>query len=572
MNPTQTAEPQTPPGLTPPSKRGKSERRIGDILVDLGYVSRDAVEVAVTKGREMGQPVGRVLVEQGSATPTQLAHALAERFGLDHIDLNVFPVDMGAVGMVPPEMVRRHHALPISFPDDGKLLIAMADPANILAIDDFKMATGLELERSVASIEDILAISSRSSDLASTVDEAAEEEDLDEPMELRESADDAPVVKLVHSVIADAVERGASDIHFDPRKGDMKVRFRVDGVVADATTVPKKLVKGLVSRVKIMADLDIAERRMPQDGRVGLSVDGRHIDLRVVTLPTAGGESIVIRILDKGQGVKTLEMLGMAPEDQTKLEHALHQTHGAILVTGPTGSGKSTTLYGALQMLNREDRTLITIEDPVEYEIEGVKQIQVNPRIGLTFAKGLRSMMRADPDVLLVGEVRDSETAQIAVEAALTGHLVLTTLHTNDAPTSVVRLLEMGIEPFLVASGIDCVVAQRLVRTLCECKEPQKLTAEMLQENGLPATEDIDGFNAAGCVRCGQSGFKGRIGVYEVMPVSKTLRELVLASRSADDLASMAVEEGMTRLAEDGLRKIREGLTSVDEVVRVLGS
>jgi type IV pilus assembly protein PilB len=541
--------------------------------VDLGYVSRDDVEKAVTKGREMGQPVGRVLVEQGSASPTQLAHALAERFGLDHIDLNVFPVDMGAVGMVPPDMVRRHHALPISFPEEGRLLIAMADPANILAIDDFKMATGMELQRAVASIEDILAIASRSSHLAATVDEASEEADIDEPLELRESADDAPVVKLVHSVIADAVERGASDIHCDPRaKGEMKVRFRVDGVVADATTVPKKLVKGLVSRVKIMADLDIAERRMPQDGRVGLSVDGRHIDLRVVTLPTAGGESIVIRILDKGQGVRTLETLGMASEDQAKLEHALHQTHGAILVTGPTGSGKSTTLYGALRMLNREDRTLITIEDPVEYEIEGVKQIQVNPRIGLTFSKGLRSMMRADPDVLLVGEVRDSETAQIAVEAALTGHLVLTTLHTNDAPTSVVRLLEMGIEPFLVASGIDCVVAQRLVRTLCQCKEPKKITAEMLRENGLPAEKDVNGFEPVGCVRCGQSGFKGRMGLYEVMPVTKPMREMVLASRNADELADIAVREGMTRLADDGVRKIAAGLTSVDEVVRVLGS
>ena len=574
MNPpTQTAEPRTPPGITAPARRGKSDRRIGDILVDLGYASREGVEMAVTKGREMGQPVGRVLVEQGSVTPNQLAHALAERFGLDHVDLNVFPVDMGAVGMIPSEMVRRHHALPIAFPEEGKLLVAMADPANILAIDDFKMATSMEIQRAVASIEDILAISSRSSDLAATVDEAAEEEDFDEPLELRESADDAPVVKLVHSVIADAVERGASDIHFDPRsKGEMKVRFRVDGVVADATTVPKKLVKGLVSRVKIMADLDIAERRMPQDGRVGLTVDGRHVDLRVVTLPIVAGESIVIRILDKGQGVRTLETLGMAPGDQSKLEHALQQTHGAILVTGPTGSGKSTTLYGALRMLNSEDRTLITIEDPVEYEIEGVKQIQINPRIGLTFAKGLRSMMRADPDVLLVGEVRDSETAQIAVEAALTGHLVLTTIHTNDAPTSVVRLLEMGIEPFLVASGVDCVVAQRLVRTLCECKTPKKLTAEVLRENNLPATEDIDGFEGVGCVRCGQTGFKGRIGLYEVMPVSKPMRELILNNRNADELADMAVREGMTRLADDGLRKIAAGLTSVDEVVRVLGS
>jgi type IV pilus assembly protein PilB len=337
-------------------------------------------------------------------------------------------------------------------------------------------------------------------------------------------------------------------------------------------TVPKRLVKGLVSRIKIMADLDIAERRMPQDGRIALSIDGRQVDLRVVTLPIVGGESVVVRILDKGTGLIDLDRLGMGASDRARIEASLARSSGAVLVTGPTGSGKTTTLYAGLQLLNRPDRTLITIEDPVEYEIDGVKQIQVNARTGLTFARGLRSMMRADPDVLLVGEIRDHETAQIAVEAALTGHLVLSTLHTKDAPTSVVRLLEMGIEPFLVSSGVDCVVGQRLVRVLCECRKPVHLTAEALRESGLPATEDVEGFEPAGCVRCGQTGFAGRVGLYEVMTMSKGLRELVLDRRSADELAGMAVEEGMTRIVDDGLDKVSRGVTSVDEVVRVLGS
>ena len=562
------------PGLTAPTERRKSDRRIGDIVVDLGYTTREAVEAAVEKGREIGQPVGRVLVERGTVTPNQLAHALAERFGLDHVDLNAFPVDMGAVGLISPDMVRRHHALPVAFVDDSTLLVAMADPANVLAMDDFKMSTGLDLRRAVASLEDILAMAGRHSDLADAVGEAIEDEEEDDKLELRESADDAPVVKLVHSVIADAVERGASDIHFDPRRagGEMKVRFRVDGVVSDATTVPKKLVRGLVSRVKIMADLDIAERRLPQDGRVGLNVNKRQVDLRVVTLPIVGGESIVIRILDKQSGVLELEKLGMQPDDREKYDRALHQTHGAVLVTGPTGSGKSTTLYAGLEILNKPDRTLITIEDPVEYEVDGVKQVQVNPKTGLTFAKGLRAMMRADPDVVLVGEIRDRETAQIAVEASLTGHLVLSTLHTNDAPTSIIRLIEMGIEPFLVASGVDCVIAQRLVRSLCEeCKKPAKLSADALRESGFDADADIDGFEPGGCVRCGQSGFRGRIGVYEVMPISKDIRGLVLESKPADEIAQVAEQEGMTRLMDDGLQKIKDGLTSVDEVLRVLG-
>jgi type IV pilus assembly protein PilB len=343
-------------------------------------------------------------------------------------------------------------------------------------------------------------------------------------------------------------------------------------VVHDTTTVPRQHVAGLISRVKIMANLDIAERRVPQDGRIGLSVDSRHIDLRVATLPVVRGESIVMRILDKDKVVMDLDALGMAPHDRERMESALRSTHGAILVTGPTGSGKTTTLYAGLGTVNTPDKTIITVEDPVEYELTGVKQVQVNPKSGLTFAAGLRSMVRADPDIIMVGEVRDRDTAQIAIESALTGHLVLTTLHTNDAPLAAARLIEMGIEPYLVASGVVCVAAQRLVRRLCECKKEVDLTAELLRGQGFDTDEGIEGYEPVGCVRCNHTGYRGRLGIYEVMPVTDELRRMILEGAGADTMRVQARAEGMRTLREDGLEKIRAGDTSVPEVLRVAGS
>ena len=374
------------------------------------------------------------------------------------------------------------------------------------------------------------------------------------------------------SIVADAVDRGASDIHFDPEAKSMRVRFRVDGVVSDTTTVPRGMIAGLVSRVKIMADLDIAEKRVPQDGRVGLTVEGRHVDIRVATLPTVRGESIVMRVLDKGSMSFDLDKLGMAELDVARLRQAISQTHGSLLATGPTGSGKTTTLYAALTELNTPEKTLLTIEDPVEYELDGVKQVQVNNKTGLTFATGLRSMMRADPDVMMVGEIRDRETAQIAIESALTGHYVLSTLHTNDAPMSVARLIEMGIEPFLVASGISCVVAQRLARTLCDCKEETEIGVEALHRNGFAdVNEPVQAFQPVGCVQCARTGYKGRIGVYEVMLVSDEMRELIVEKRPASEIAEVAVSQGMRRLRDDGLDKVRQGVTSMPEALRILG-
>jgi type IV pilus assembly protein PilB len=394
-----------------------------------------------------------------------------------------------------------------------------------------------------------------------------------EIVDLRESADDAPVIKLVNQIIAQAVEQGTSDIHFQPDGKEMAVRFRIDGVLQTSTTVPRRMVAGVVSRIKIMSDLDIAERRIPQDGRVGLAIDGHHVDLRVVTLPSVHGEGAVMRILDKDSVRMDLDRLGMAEQQRTRFSRAIRQAYGAVLVTGPTGSGKSTSLYAALTEINTPEKNIITIEDPVEYQLEGITQVQTNPKAGLTFANGLRSMMRADPDIIMVGEIRDRETAQIAIEAALTGHLVLSTLHTNDAPGAITRLIEMGIEPFLVSSAVDCVVAQRLARTLCQhCKERTILSAEVLKDHGFPSHTDIEAYLPKGCARCSMSGYKGRMGLYEVMIVTEEIREMAIARASADQIAEAAMRNGMRRLREDGLEKVKLGRTSIAEVARTTGS
>jgi type IV pilus assembly protein PilB len=560
------------PGLRPPTQRTGAKRRIGDVIVQLGFAERELVEKVVEEGRANGIPLGQALIDAKIVDSNQLAQALAERNGLDYVDLNSFEVDHGAANLLDPAKARRYQTIPISFLGEQTLLVATADPANVLALDDIAMATGYEVRRAVASPEDIDALIGQLSHLGDAVEEVTDEEAEAEVIELRDQADEAPVVKLVHSVIADAVRRGASDIHFEPRSSDMRVRYRIDGVVHDTTTVPRQHIAGLISRVKIMANLDIAERRVPQDGRIGLSVDGRHIDLRVATLPVVRGESIVMRVLDKEKVVMDLDALGMQPHDRDRLENALSATHGAILVTGPTGSGKTTTLYAGLGTVNTPDKTIITVEDPVEYELVGVKQVQVNPKTGLTFAAGLRSMVRADPDIIMVGEVRDRDTAQIAIESALTGHLVLTTLHTNDAPLAAARLVEMGIEPYLVSSGVVCVVAQRLVRRLCECKKEVELTADLLREQGFDCDKGFKGYEPVGCVRCNHTGYRGRLGIYEVMPITDQLRRLILDQASADEMRTKAREEGMRTLREDGLEKIKAGDTSVPEVLRVAGT
>jgi type IV pilus assembly protein PilB len=566
-----SAGPFPVPGLIPPTKNTGVKRRIGDVIVLLGFAERDMVERVVELGRRDGVPLGQALIDAGIVNSAQLAQALAERNGLDYVDLNVFDVDKGAAAMIDGAKARRYRTIPIAFLAEQTLLVATADPANLLALDDITMATGYDVRRAVASPENIDALIDQLSTLEGSVHEIEEENHEAEVIELRESADEAPIVKLVHAVIADAVRRGVSDIHFEPSGHDMRVRFRVDGVVFDSTTVPRHLISGLISRIKIMAELDIAEKRLPQDGRIGLSVDANYVDLRVATLPTVRGEAVIMRILDSRQIVMDLDGLGMEDDERKRFETALKTTNGAILVTGPTGSGKTTTLYAGLSDLNSPHRTIVTVEDPVEYELDGVKQVQVNAKTGLTFAAGLRALLRSDPDIVMVGEIRDAETAQIAIESALTGHLVMTTLHANDAPLAAARLVEMGIEPFLVTSSVSCVVAQRLVRKLCECRTPVKLTKAMLVENGFDVPRGLSAFQPAGCVRCAQTGYKGRTGLYEVLTMSDDVCRLILDGARHDELMAAAREQGMRTLRQAGLAKIAEGVTSVPEVLRVLG-
>jgi type IV pilus assembly protein PilB len=560
-------------GLYPPRRSGRSTRMIGEVVVDLGFADREAVDEAVETARAQGRPTGLVLVEQGVLRHDQLARVVAERFGLDYVDLAVYDLDMGAVNLLRAEASKRYQAIPIGFTDDGTLLLAMADPTNVLTIDDVAMMTGRRVRPVAASVEDLNLMLARLSQMEDSIEDIVDEqvEGDDEESTLVDDADnDAPIIKLVHSIVAQAIQQGASDIHVNPEEGDTRVLFRVDGVLAPAATVKRKMAMGVVSRIKIMADLDISEKRLPQDGRFGLTVDGRRVDIRVVTLPLVYGEGVVLRILDKGTVVHGFDSLGMPSDALAQFSAAIAKPNGAVLVTGPTGSGKSTTLYAALNELNDGERSILTIEDPVEQRIAGIKQMQIAPKAGVTFDVGLRSMLRADPDVIMVGEIRDRETAHIAVEAALTGHLVLSTLHTRDAPSGLGRLIDMGIEPFLVSSAVDCIVAQRLVRLLCKhCKKEQKLTDAVLAEHGL---EGAQPYEAVGCSRCGGSGYRGRVGVYEVMTVSERIRALILERASVDVMVAVAVREGMRRLRDDGLEKVREGLTSIAEIERMTTS
>jgi len=547
---------------------------IGEVVVDLGLADLETVEEGVAAAREQGRPTGVVLVERGILRHDQLARVVAERFGLDFVDLTVYDLDMGAVAMVGIQAAKRYQAVPVGFTEDGQLLVAMANPTNVLTIDDIGMMTGRRIKPAAASVEDLNLLLARlarmDESIEDIVDEDAEEEG--EQLSVDEADSDAPIIKLVHSIVAQAVQQGASDIHVNPEEGDTRVLFRVDGVLAPAATVKRRMAMGVVSRIKIMADLDISERRVPQDGRFALNLEGRRVDIRVVTLPLVNGEGAVMRILDQGSGVAVdgLESIGMQASELERFDRAIHRPNGAVLVTGPTGSGKSTTLYAALHALNDGDRSILTIEDPVEKRIGGIKQMQIAPKAGVTFDVGLRSMLRADPDVIMVGEIRDAETAHIAIEAAMTGHLVLSTLHTRDAPSALGRLIDMGIEPFLVSSAVDCIVAQRLVRMLCShCKRPQTVPESVLAEHGLDGAEP---YEPVGCSRCAGSGYRGRLGLYEVMSVSERIRVLILERASVDDMVAVAIEEGMLRLRDDGLQKVREGLTSIAEVERMTSS
>jgi type IV pilus assembly protein PilB len=557
--------------------------QLDELLIERGLISEDQLEEAREIALERGRSLGRVLIELDYLKEAALVAILAEQLGLEFIDLADSNLDASAIALVPEATARRHNLIPVSFDDRGRLVVAMADPANVVAIDDLRAMTKREVHTLVATKTDVIGAITRhyrlESAAESLVDEAAaaqEEEDksLEAITGQESSADDAPIIKLVNLLITQAVNDRASDIHIEPEDRALRVRYRIDGVLHEVMNPPKSVQAGITSRLKIMADINIAERRLPQDGRIGLVVQGKQIDIRVATLPTVHGEKIVMRLLDKSSVLLKLQDLAFLPENFTRYEEAYLKPYGAILVTGPTGSGKSTTLYATLNILNQPSVNIITVEDPVEYRLHGINQIQTNVKAGLTFASALRSILRADPDILLVGEIRDRETAQIAIEAALTGHLVLSTLHTNDAPSALTRMTEMGIEPFLVASALDAVLAQRLARRLCSrCREAYKPTREELMTARFPLGEDEEVpelFRPVGCSSCGQTGYKGRLALHEVMTVTEEVERLVVEKASSEDVGRLAREQGMTTLRDDGMEKVRSGETSIEEILRVV--
>ncbi len=555
----------------------RKPKQLGQILLEEGLLTQEQLDHALEQHRNTPKSLGRVLIDLGYIRERDLVKALAQQVGLEFVDLAEYPIEATATTLLPEPLARRYRALPIA-DRDGKLLVAMSDPANVYALDDIRTVTGREVQPVVATAQDVEQAINKYSQLGDQVEalasEAAEQLEEGADADVEAALEDAPIVKLVNAIMTQAVTDRASDVHIEPTEKDVRIRFRVDGVLHEVMHSPKNIQNGLISRLKVMADLNIAEKRVPQDGRISMKVSNRPLDLRVATLPTVFGEKVVIRILDKSQALLKLSDLGFHQLAFERFQASFRKPYGAILVTGPTGSGKSTTLYATLNILNSEDRNIITVEDPVEYRLGGVNQIQVNTKAGLTFASALRSILRADPDIVLIGEIRDRETAMISIEAALTGHLVLSTLHTNDAPSAITRLTEMEVETFLVASAVDCVVAQRLARKLCDkCKqayapEPQELLEAGLPESRLGEAKEL--FRPVGCASCSNTGYRGRMGLYEVMGMSEEIERLTVERASSDAIRAVAIEQGMITLREDGLDKALRGLTSIEEIARVV--
>jgi type IV pilus assembly protein PilB len=552
---------------------------IGQMLLEAQLIDSNALQKAQLQSKNSGGSLSANLVKTGAISEEALLEFLSETYRAPSIDLRNFEPDVQLTRLIPGDVATKFMALPVSR-SGRRLVVAMMNPTNIFAIDDIKFITGYEIEARVASEGSLKKAIDRAYDSAGTMADVMKgmEEDLSvvEEEEAPESealsaADEAPIVKLVNSLIADAVRKGASDIHIEPYEKSIRVRFRIDGVMQEMMAPPFKFKAAIISRLKIMAELDIAERRVPQDGRIKIKVVNRTIDLRVSSLPTIFGEKIVMRILDKSNLNIDLGKLGFEPQAFKEFTAAVANPYGMVLVTGPTGSGKTTSLYSALSRINTPEVNVMTAEDPVEYNLDGINQVLVNDDVGLTFAAALKAFLRQDPNIIMVGEIRDLDTASIAVKAALTGHLVLSTLHTNDAPSAIGRMIDMGVEPFLVASSVNLILAQRLVRRVCAaCKRPITLNEEVLRELQLDPkeAEGATFLEGAGCVECNNTGYRGRQGVYEVMTMSPRLRDLVLERASAGEIKKLAIEEGMLTLRRDGLEKLKRGITSVEEILK----
>ena len=542
---------------------------LGSLLLRDGALTTEQLEAALAEKDVTGRRVGEIVIARGWVQAGTVARLLAEQHGLEYLDLTSVQVDPGAAGLLPEKYARRYEALAIRFLREDLVLVTVADPTNVLASDDLRLTIGTNVRIAVSAAPDVAAAIDRIYHDSFPTADSGGAADLDD---VRSIAASAPAVNNVNSLISRAIAEGASDLHFEPEAGHMVVRARIDGVMRQFTTITKSLQPSMTSRLKVMAELDIAEKRAPQDGRMSIRYGGHPMDIRVAVLPTTHGEQIVLRILNRPGSRLGLSELGMSADAEERFARAIRQPYGAVLAVGPTGSGKTTTLYAAMEVLNENERVLMTIEDPVEYRMPGVNQIDVNFKSGLTFARGLRTILRSDPDVLLVGEIRDEETARIAIQAAMTGHLVLTTLHTHNAASSIARLADMGAEPSLLATSINCIVAQRLARRLCEhCREAYHATEAELAELGLVDTEHATVlYRPVGCVQCAGTGFAGRVALYEVMPVNGRMRRLI-ETGSTDEIFAEAVEAGMTTLRQDGLRLALTGDSSLDEVRRVTG-
>jgi len=574
------------PATGAPVPSANAVNELAELVVDLiegtGLVPADRLVAA--RRRAGAGSLAQALVDEGLASSEGVARARAARHHLPYVDILGERIQPEAVQQIPLAVLERAAALPYRI-EGGALKVAIADPANIAAIDELRLASRYAVELAVAPREDILgeiARLSRANDAIGMRGAVLEELRVveDDPVELTvdDGVSDAPLVRLVNSIIFQAAEDGASDVHFEPQEDCLVVRFRIDGVLQEVQRIPKRLASGVVTRLKVLAKVDIAERRKPQDGRISLNAvtAGRTLDIRVATLPTVEGESVVMRLLDKSRRAPTLAELGLSDAMQVTLRQLAHRPTGALLVTGPTGSGKSTTLYAVLSEINRPEINIITVEDPVEYRLPGVNQVQINTRAGLTFANALRSILRSDPDVVMVGEIRDGETAKISIEAALTGHLVLSTLHTNDAPSTISRLNEMGVEPFLTGAAVSAVLAQRLARKLCAhcCELYAPSVEELLKARISPeiaaANDGVSFYRKIGCPRCNQTGYRGRIGVYQLLTMTEELESLAVGKASRDDLERAALRSGMRTLWDDGLAKVASGLTSIEELTRIL--
>ena len=557
--------------------------RLGDMLVKATLITREQLQKALQQQETGGGRIGTNLVKLGYISEDDITSFLSRQYGVPSINLSHFEIDSAVIKLIPSEIAQKHQIIPINR-TGNVLTVAMADPSNIFAIDDIKFMTGFKVEPVVAAETSIKNAINKHYDSAGMVEDIMKDfDDKDvealkegeeniNVAELGQAAEDAPVVKLVNLILTDAIKKGASDIHIEPYEKSFRVRYRIDGVLYEVMQPPTRLKAAITSRVKIMSQLDIAERRLPQDGRIKIKMSGKEMDYRVSTLPTLFGEKVVLRLLDKGNLQLDRTKLGFDSQALEHFESGLLMPYGMVLVTGPTGSGKTTTLYSALNRLNTTETNIMTAEDPVEFNLPGINQVQMKAEIGLNFAAALRSFLRQDPDIIMVGEIRDYETAEIAIKAALTGHLVLSTLHTNDAPSTISRLLNMGVEPFLVAASTNVIVAQRLARRVCQsCKEPAPVPPQALVNIGFTPEEatKITPLKGKGCMTCSETGYKGRVALYEVMLIKENIKEAILQGGSVIEIRELGRKNGMKTLREAGLQKMREGMTSLEEVMRV---